>query len=86
MIVSVVFQKPVVFVSVGTDYWSATNSAFNGVTCEDKGNHLRFVTTVKNKRRIIKVPLTNIAQVTEEEDPDEPTPPKKGKAPAEVTP
>lgn len=66
MITFVSFQRPVTFVSVGTEYWSATDTKFKDVTCEDKGNHLLFTTTVQQRVRRVRVPLTNISQVTEE--------------------
>lgn len=61
------FHRPVVFTSTGTDYWSATDRKFSDVTCTDKGTHMLFMTTVQGKRRRIKVPLTNITQVSEED-------------------
>lgn len=66
MITFVSFQRPITIVSVGMDYWSATEERHKHITCEDKGNHLLFSTTVNAKQRRVKVPLTNISQVTEE--------------------
>lgn len=74
MITSVTFHVPVVFVSVGTEHWSLVDSQLNGkscsgVTCTDKSTHMLFTVEVRGKRRRIRVPLTNIAQVTEEDEP-----------------
>lgn len=66
VITFVAFRSPVNFTSVGLDSWSPTDRKCDGVTCQDKGTHLAFALTVQGKRRRIRVPLTNIGQVTEE--------------------
>lgn len=62
------FRSPVNFGSVGVEHWSATDTRSDGISVLDKGSHLQFTVIVRNKRRVVKVPLTNIGQVTLEED------------------
>lgn len=68
MITYVQFQRPVTITSIGQEFWSATEARHKDIACEDKGNHLLFSTTIAGKSRRVRVPLTNIAQVTEEGD------------------
>ncbi len=69
MITFVSFMRPVNFSSVGVEYWSATENSHKGITCTDKGNHILFECVVQGKQRHVRVPLTNIAQVTLEPEP-----------------
>lgn len=82
MITFVSFQHPVNIIAQGADYWSATDDKHKGITCTDKGNHLAFEYTVNSKdgpvAKRTRVPLTNIAFVTE--DADESKKPAKSKA------
>jgi len=82
MITFVQFQKPVNMGAQGSDDWAL--SKHTNITCTDKGNHLLFeyeVNTSKGKvQKRTRVPLTNIAFVTEDV---EPSAPKKAKGEAE---
>lgn len=68
MITYVGFQGPVTLNAVGTEYWSPTDSKFNGITCQDKGTHLLFTMQIRGKTKRVKVPLTYVSQVSEEDD------------------
>lgn len=76
MITFVSFQRPVNITASGADYWSATDDRHKGITCTDKGNHLAFEYTVHSKdgpvAKRTRVPLTNIAFVTEDADEKKP--------------
>lgn len=62
------FRSPVNFSSVGLDSWSSSDRKCEGVAVQDKGTHLQFTCIVRNRRRVVKVPLTNIGQVTMDDD------------------
>lgn len=66
MVTFVQFMRPVQLSQGGNDYWSTTERSLEGVTCEDKGNHMLFSSSVMGKPRRIRVPLTNIAFVVED--------------------
>jgi hypothetical protein len=76
MITYVAFQRPVNLTQAGDEFWSASEMRQKHITCTDKNNHILFTyKTAKGVERRTKVPLTNIAYVSEEDDPK---PEKKG--------
>jgi hypothetical protein len=64
------FVHPVTIGQQGRESWSAKqeashSSAHGKTTCVDKNNHLLFTYEAGTVKQRIKVPLTNIAFVTE---------------------
>lgn len=74
MITFVSFNKPVTIGTHGRETWSRSQDALGSsgkITVQDKGSHLLFHYEAGAVKQRIKVPLTNICQVTEIDDPEE---------------
>jgi hypothetical protein len=69
LITYVSFHHPVTLTQQGDEFWSATERRHERISCVDKSNHMLFAwTNAKGQAQRVKVPLTNIAFVTEIDD------------------